>query len=107
MYSVALQLFGNSKASDAIGELKEFLDSNPGGSGFSFADLMADRAGTRFARLATESEASGTALYKTPLPTALTENDFMPQIQGIPEGISADLFNENYRDVDSARIQTI
>ena len=100
MYSVALQLFGNSKASDAIGELKEFLDSNPGGSGFSFADLMADRAGTRFARLATESEVAALQIQNT-ITNSLTENDFMPQIHGIPEGISADLFNENYRDVES------
>ncbi len=100
MYSVALQLFGNSKASDAIGELKEFLDSNPGGSGFSFADLMADRAGTRFARLATESEVAAFQIQNT-ITNSLTENDFMPQIHGIPEGISADLFNENYRDVES------
>ncbi|WP_426357620.1 hypothetical protein ACPUVO_14315 [Pseudocolwellia sp. HL-MZ19] len=100
MYSVALQLFGNSKASDAIGELKEFLDSNPGGSGFSFADLMADRAGTRFAKLATTSESSALKLQNT-ITNSLTENDFMPLIQGIPEGISANLFNEDYRDVDS------
>ena len=106
MYSVALQLFGNSKASDAIGELKEFLDSNPGGSGFSFADLMADRAGTRFAKLATESETSALNLQNTVV-NSLEQNDFMPLIQGIPEGISADLFNENYRDVDSVEYKSM
>ena len=34
--------------SDAAGLLKEELDAD-GGSGFSFGDLMADRAGTTFA----------------------------------------------------------
>lgn len=100
MYSVALQLFGNSSASDAIGELKEFLDSNPGGSGFSFADLMADRAGTRLAKLATTSNTSAIRLQQL-LSENIQESDFMPNIQGIPEGISADVFNADYRDVDS------
>lgn len=100
IYSIALQLFGNSSASDAIGEIKEFLDSNPGGSGFSFADLMADRAGTRLAKLATTSETSALRLQKL-FSKNIEESDFMPEIHGIPEGISADTFNLDYRDVDS------
>lgn len=100
MYSVALQLFSNTKASDAIGELKEFLDSNPGGSGFSFADLMADRAGTRLAKLATSSEASALRVQDL-LSADIDEEDIMPNVTGIPEGIPASVFNINYRDVDS------
>jgi len=106
MYSIALQLFGNSKASDAIGELKEFLDSNPGGSGFSFADLMADRAGTRLAKLATSSEESAINLQKN-VSQKFDENDFMPEIEGLPEGISASVFNTNYRDVNSVEYITM
>jgi len=100
MYSVALQLFGNNSASDAIGELKELLDSNPGGSGFSFADLMADRAGTRLAKLATISNTSASRLQKL-LSGNIQESDFMPDIQGMPEGISSDVFNADYKDVNS------
>ena len=36
-------------AAFSAGEYKELLDSNPYGSGFSFDDLAADRAGIRFA----------------------------------------------------------
>jgi len=99
MYSVALQLFGNTTASDTIGELKEFLDSN-GGSGFSFADLMADRAGTRLAKLATASESSALRIQQL-LSDNIKEQDFMPDIDGIPEGISAKVFTTDYRDVES------
>jgi len=106
MYSIAFQLFGNSSASDAIGELKEFLDSNPGGSGFSFADLMADRAGTRLAKIATESEE--TALWvQQQLSQNIVESDFMPEIADIPEGLSAIDFTNNYRDVDSAKYRNM
>lgn len=100
IYSVALQLFANSSASDAIGEFKEFLDSNHGGSGFSFADLMADRAGTRLAKLATVSNSSALRMQSM-LSGNIQESDFMPDIKGIPEGISVDVFNQDYRDVDS------
>jgi len=106
MYSIAFQLFGNSSASDAIGELKEFLDSNPAGSGFSFADLMADRAGTRLAKIATESEESALWVQQQ-LSKNIVESDFMPEIADIPEGLSAIDFTNNYRDVDSAKYKNM
>ena len=37
---------------DAVGLWKELTDARRGGSGFSFEDLAADRAGTRFGELA-------------------------------------------------------
>ncbi len=51
--SAALTLLTSNHVSDAAGLLKEELDADVGGSGFSFGDLMADRAGTEFARAAT------------------------------------------------------
>ncbi len=106
MYSVALQLFGNTTASDTIGEFKEFLDSNPGGSGFSFADLTADRAGTRLAQLATESENSA-EMVQFKLTQKLEEEDFMPDVTDIPEGISAENFEKEYGNVNSSNYQTM
>jgi hypothetical protein len=104
IYSVALQLFGTSDASDAIGEIKEFLDSNKGGSGFSFADLLADRAGTRLAKLATQSESS--AIYVQHLLSGITsESKIMPLIIGLPEGITAANFEQKYRNVNSPQYQ--
>ncbi len=46
VYAAALQVLAEEGLSYALGELKELLDANRGGSGFSFADLAADRAGT-------------------------------------------------------------
>ena len=104
IYSVALQLFGNSDASDAIGEIKEFLDSNKGGSGFSFADLLADRAGTRLAKLATHSERSAIQVQRL-LAGITRESKIMPLIIGLPEGITAQSFEQEYRNVNSPQYQ--
>jgi len=104
VYSAALQLFGTTTASDTIGEFKEFLDSNPGGSGFSFADLTADRAGTRLAQLATRSEALAKHVQLV-FSGEIKESDFMPDISGVPEGISAQVFEKEYRNVESQNYQ--
>ncbi len=55
--SAAVMLLASDRVSDAAGLLKEELDAGVGGSGFSFGDLMADRAGTEFARAATRGPA--------------------------------------------------
>lgn len=100
VYSIALQLMANSEASDAIGEIKELLDANEGGSGFSFADLLADRAGTRLAMLATQSESS--AIYiQSILSTSIKEAELFPEIIDLPEGISQQKFEQHYQNINS------
>jgi hypothetical protein len=106
IYSVALQLFGTSTASNAIGELKEFLDSNSGGSGFSFADLMADRAGTRLAMLATDSDESALKVQEH-LADIIDEDLLLPELTRLPEGISQQKFEQYYYDIDSLVYQTM
>ncbi|MBA6234198.1 MULTISPECIES: hypothetical protein [unclassified Colwellia] len=106
IYSVALQLFGTSTASNAIGELKEFLDSNSGGSGFSFADLMADRAGTRLAMLATDSDESALKVQEH-LADIIEEDLLLPELTGLPEGISQQKFEQYYYDINSLVYQTM
>ena len=59
--SAALTVLSAQAPSDAIGLFKEELDAGRG-SGFSFGDLMADRAGTTFALLATRDDAAARAL---------------------------------------------
>jgi len=100
IYSAALQLFGSSSTSNAIGELKEFLDSNSGGSGFSFADLMADRAGTRLAMLATDNDESALVVLKN-LADITDEALVLPALVGLPEGITQQSFEKYYRDINS------
>ncbi|GHE98091.1 hypothetical protein [Thalassotalea profundi] len=97
IYSVALQIFSSVDASDAIGEFKEFLDSNKGGSGFSFADLMADRAGTRLAELATFS--SEKAIKAQNILAQITDETLLPIIDGLPENLSSQRFEAKYKAI--------
>ena len=64
IYSASLHVLGNQRLSSAVGEAKELLDSVNGGSGFSFVDLLADRTGIRFAKVAVSSTQSARALQQ-------------------------------------------
>ena len=86
MTSAALAVQGTDTLSSLVGWYKEMSDAN-GGSGFSFADMMANRAGIRFARLATENAASARWLQSVAR-AGLREDDFMPRIDSLPEGLS-------------------
>lgn len=99
IYSMALQLFSSHGASDAIGEFKEFLDTNKGGSGFSFADLQADRAGTRLAMIVTKSEQH--AKQAQTILASVTDEQLLPSIAGLQEGLNEDSFEKTFKDVRS------
>ena len=105
IYSVALQIFSSVHASDAIGEFKEFLDSNKGGSGFSFVDLMADRAGTRLAELATFSPESAQQIQS--LLAEITDETLLPNIKGLPEGLTAKRFEAKYKAIHTQEYQAL
>ncbi|MCK7576216.1 MAG: hypothetical protein MZV65_10160 [Chromatiales bacterium] len=91
MTSAALAIQGTDALSNLVGWYKELSDAN-GGSGFSFADMTANRAGIRFARLATESAASARWL-RSVARAGLREDDFMPRIDRLPEGLSQARFD--------------
>jgi hypothetical protein len=84
--SAALALLSDAVVSDAAGLLKEELDAGAGGSGFSFADLLADRAGTTFALTATRDEAAARALQDR-LAGGFRVDEFFPPAADLPEGI--------------------
>jgi hypothetical protein len=83
--SAALTVLSAQTPSDAAGLFKEELDAG-GGSGFSFGDLMADRAGTTFALLATRNDAEARALQER-LAGGFRVDDFFPEAADLPEGI--------------------
>jgi hypothetical protein len=83
--SAALTVLSAQAPSDAIGLFKEELDAG-GGSGFSFGDLMADRAGTTFAILATRDGAAARALQER-LAGGVRVDDFFPEAADLPEDI--------------------
>lgn len=99
IYSAALQLLSSYQASDAIGEFKEFLDTNSGGTGFSFVDLMADRAGTRLAMIVTHSDQQ--ALQAQDLLMDIKDQQLLPDINGLDEGLRVNVFQEQYKNVNS------
>ena len=85
--SAALTLLSDTLVSDAAGLFKEELDADVGGSGFSFADLLADRAGTTFADRATHNEGAARAMQAR-LAGGFQVDDFFPPAADLPEGIS-------------------
>lgn len=77
----------NSQVANAIGEVKELSDARAGGSGFSFIDLAADKAGSRFGELAVFSPESARRIQK--LTSEIKDyRDFMPDPRDLPEHMS-------------------
>jgi uncharacterized protein YfiM (DUF2279 family) len=98
--SAAIAAAGGSVLADAIGAYKE-LDDSRGGSGFSFADLLADRAGVEFAVAATGPSAG--SLQRAMAKRELQESLFMPRLDELPEGLMEMEFRHRYSDLDDAR----
>jgi hypothetical protein len=78
--SAALAAWAGEPVATAIGVYKELEDARRG-SGFSFADLMADRAGTRFGELvAADAKRLDEVLARKP-----GDADLLPPLDGLPE----------------------
>jgi hypothetical protein len=82
----------------AAGFSKELVDAQ-GLSGFSFGDIAADRAGIRF----------GTSVQKRRFPlgvlaTSFDIDTFMPDIDKLPEGLSAGQFRKRFGKKDSPQV---
>ena len=77
-----------------------------GGSGFSFIDLAADKAGTRFGERATSSPENARKLQK-----AMSEikdyKDFMPDPRDLPEHMDEAEFKNRYQSIESPAYQEL
>ena len=86
-----------------VPELDVELDDARRGSGFSFVDLAADRAGTRF----------GEILARNPerlaerLAAGLSERDLLPAIGGLPEYLNAERFRNDYESPNSPQFKAM
>lgn len=108
LVSAVITSQAGSPLSNAIGLFKE-VDDSRGGSGFSFNDLAADRAGTRFGELAITSPAKLQRL----IAAGVAEADFMPHAADLPEnmpeaefkarfgGIGAPAYNRVLADIET------
>ena len=103
--SIGLTVTGGDLAANIIGELKEAKDSQRS-SGFSFTDIGADRAGVRFARLATASPASARRVQEM-MAAADGEHMFFPRFADLPEGMSEAAFRRRYGDVGSTEYRRV
>ena len=77
------------------------MDATSGGTGFSFVDLTADRAGTLFTVMATRNASSARDL-QLKIRQGFTIADCFPVIGGLPEGISRDDFQNKYGGLGGA-----
>ncbi len=96
--SAGLHAAADSGVAFAIGELKELLDSSAGGSGFSFDDLAADRAGVAFAQAMLDADQVRLARMLEQLSDELV---IMPSIGHLPSGMSEREFSRQFSDMDS------
>ncbi len=108
LISATLAAESGSALADAVGLFKE-VDDSRGGSGFSFNDIAADRAGTRLGELAV----SAPAKLQDALAAGAKEADFMPDVRDLPEfmpeaefkrrygGIGAPLYNRMMSDIEA------
>lgn len=94
LISAVIAAEAGSPLADAIGVYKEVEDSR-GGSGFSFNDIGADRAGTRFGEVASRSPDRALTLART-LASGVKESDFMPDVSDLPEYLREAEFKRRY-----------
>jgi hypothetical protein len=97
--SAALTASVNNQVAEVVGEEKELSDAH-GGSGFSFIDLAADKAGTRFGELATASPESARKLQLAMMQIK-DYTDFMPDPRDLPEKMNETEFKNRYGSVYS------
>ncbi|MGZ8947346.1 MAG: hypothetical protein ACXW1W_18225, partial [Methylococcaceae bacterium] len=103
--SAAITASVNGQVAKVVGEEKELSDAQ-GGSGFSFIDLAADKAGTRFGEMATSSPENARKIQKA-MSTIKDYSDFMPDPTDLPEHMDEAEFKQRYQSVDSAAYQEL
>ena len=102
LVSAALAAESGSPLADAVGLYKEVNDSQ-GGSGFSFNDLAADRAGTRFGERAVRDALR----LQEQLARGVSESDLLPNVSDLPEALSAAQFKARFGAIGSPSYQQL
>lgn len=103
--SAALAARGDSSLSDAVGLFKEIRDTDRG-SGFSFTDIAADRAGSKFGEFATRSPEHARRVQQR-LAAGIAETDIMPLARDLPEHMRSDAFQARFGYVGSPQYQQV
>ncbi|MDD4913710.1 MAG: hypothetical protein PHW13_01560 [Methylococcales bacterium] len=103
--SALLTAVDSSLLSQQVGIDKEVGDSQKG-SGFSFIDLLSDRAGMRFGQLAVASALQARRLQEI-MAGVRDYSDFIPNIDGLPEHMDEATFKKNYGGIDTPAYQNM
>lgn len=99
--SAALAAVLGEETTDSLGEWKELNDSLEDGSGFSFVDIAADRAGARTALRALDPATADRTLREL---ARATEDGLLPSaLLNGPEGLSEASFVDRYGSLDRER----
>ena len=93
--SIGLTLSADAGIANNIGLLKELEDARGQGSGFSFTDIGADRAGMRFAEFAVSNPESALLLQQR-MAQSSSEAEFFPNLTSLPEFLSNAEFEARY-----------
>lgn len=104
--SAALAVAQSSFVSDLGGLLKEEVDALAQGTGFSFGDLAADRAGTRFAAAATASPDAARAAQAR-LHAGFSLSDYFPQVADLAENLTVEQFRRDFDGVGAPRYRAM
>jgi hypothetical protein len=104
--AAALAASMNSRVANALGEVKELSDAQAGGSGFSFIDLAADKAGSRFGALAV-STPENARRFQQYIAQIKDYYDFMPDPRDLPEHMSEAEFKRRFESTQSSAYATL
>ena len=98
--SAAIAASAGSPLADAVGLYKEVEDAQ-GGSGFSFNDIAADRAGVRFGELATTNPAGAQKVQRAAA-GHFSASEIFPEVKDLPEFMQDTEFKRRYGGIGGA-----
>ena len=101
--SALIAVQARTPLADAAGLWKELADAKPGGSGFSFNDIAADRAGTRFGERAVRDPVALQALVAR----GVGDADLMPRFEDLPEFMAEPEFLRRFGGVGAPAYNTM
>lgn len=104
--SAALTVLTDEHRALAVGVTKELSDSQAGGSGFSFVDMVANKSGIRLAVVATKSQESA-RLIQFKVAQAKSPMAFMPNINDLPENIPNSIFEAAFGGLGGQRTREL
>lgn len=105
MASAALAISGHRALADMVGLAKEINDTHSG-SGFSFVDLAADRAGALFGKAAVKSAETARRVQDI-MSRDADESLFMPTIRDLPEHLGPEEFERRFKTIESPEFQLL